>query len=34
MPAELIVLTPQQGPQTEFMSTQADIAVYGGAAGG
>lgn len=25
---------PQPGPQTEFLSTSADIAIYGGAAGG
>lgn len=25
---------PQEGPQTEFLATQADIAIYGGAAGG
>lgn len=28
------VLKPQPGPQTEFLSTPADIAIYGGAAGG
>jgi Terminase large subunit, T4likevirus-type, N-terminal len=28
------VIGPQPGPQTEFLSTQADIAVYGGSAGG
>jgi predicted phage terminase large subunit-like protein len=28
------VLGPQPGPQTEFLSTSADIAIYGGAAGG
>lgn len=27
-------LQPQPGPQTEFLATQADIAIYGGAAGG
>lgn len=27
-------LAPQAGPQTEFLSTTADIAIYGGAAGG
>ncbi|MCP3676133.1 MAG: hypothetical protein GY721_00650, partial [Deltaproteobacteria bacterium] len=26
--------SPQPGPQTQFLSTRADIAVYGGAAGG
>ena len=29
-----IVLAPQPGPQEQFLSTKADIAVYGGAAGG
>ena len=28
------VLKPQKGPQELFLSTSADIAVYGGAAGG
>nr|DAW16620.1 MAG TPA: MCC J25-L, LINEAR FORM OF PEPTIDE [Caudoviricetes sp.]DAY61236.1 MAG TPA: MCC J25-L, LINEAR FORM OF PEPTIDE [Caudoviricetes sp.] len=28
------VLRPQQGPQELFLSTSADIAFYGGAAGG
>lgn len=27
-------ITAQEGPQTEFLSTTADIAIYGGAAGG
>jgi hypothetical protein len=27
-------IRPQDGPQTEFLSTSADIAIYGGAAGG
>lgn len=27
-------IKPQEGPQTEFLSTRADIAIYGGAAGG
>lgn len=27
-------LGPQPGPQTQFLSTEADIAIYGGAAGG
>ncbi len=27
-------LNPQEGPQTEFLSCNADIAIYGGAAGG
>lgn len=31
---ELIEIRPQPGPQTEFLSTPADIAIYGGAAGG
>jgi len=29
-----IVLRPQPGPQTDFFRTTADIAIYGGAAGG
>lgn len=28
------IIAPQPGPQTEFMSTPVDIALYGGAAGG
>lgn len=28
------VIRPQKGPQTSFLSTPADIAIYGGAAGG
>lgn len=28
------VISPQPGPQTEFLACEADIAVYGGAAGG
>lgn len=28
------VLRPQEGPQETFLSTSADIAIYGGAAGG
>ena len=31
---EEVVLAPQPGPQTEFLSTLADICFYGGAAGG
>jgi predicted phage terminase large subunit-like protein len=31
---EPIKIGPQEGPQTEFLSTLADIAIYGGAAGG
>lgn len=31
---ELIEIRPQPGPQTMFLSTAADIAIYGGAAGG
>jgi predicted phage terminase large subunit-like protein len=27
-------IAPQPGPQTDFLSTQAEIAIYGGAAGG
>lgn len=29
-----VVLKPQPGPQELFLSTPADIAFYGGAAGG
>ena len=29
-----IVIEPQPGPQTEFLSSPASIVVYGGAAGG
>jgi hypothetical protein len=32
--AEVIELRPQPGPQEMFLSTPADIAIYGGAAGG
>lgn len=32
--AEQIEIRPQPGPQTTFLSTTADIAIYGGAAGG
>lgn len=31
---ERVVLRPQPGPQEEFLATQADIAFFGGAAGG
>ncbi len=31
---EVINIGPQPGPQTEFLQTTADIAIYGGAAGG
>lgn len=31
---EQITISPQAGPQTEFLTTEADIAIYGGAAGG
>lgn len=30
----MTALRPQAGPQTEFLSTDADIAIYGGGAGG
>jgi len=33
-PTNAIELRPQPGPQTAFLSTSADIAIYGGAAGG
>ena len=29
-----IILRPQKGPQEMFLTTPADIAIYGGAAGG
>jgi len=29
-----VVITPQLGPQTAFLSSEADIVIYGGAAGG
>lgn len=29
-----MILRPQRGPQEQFLSTNADIAIYGGAAGG
>ena len=29
-----MIIAPQPGPQTKFLSTTADIAIYGGAAGG
>ncbi len=32
--APRIEIGPQPGPQTEFLSTKADIAIYGGSAGG
>lgn len=31
---EAVEIKPQPGPQTEFMQSPADIAIYGGAAGG
>ncbi len=30
----MTVIAPQPGPQTRFLRTSADIAIYGGAAGG
>jgi len=32
--SEIVRLAPQPGPQTAFLSSRADIAIYGGAAGG
>ena len=32
--AEIIVIRPQSGPQEMFLSSSADIVIYGGAAGG
>lgn len=29
-----MILKPQKGPQEQFLATKADIAIYGGAAGG
>lgn len=31
---EIVNIGPQEGPQTDFLTTEADIAIYGGAAGG
>ncbi|NIM76818.1 MAG: terminase, partial [Armatimonadetes bacterium] len=31
---ETIEIRPQRGPQEAFLATPADIAIYGGAAGG
>lgn len=31
---ESITIRPQQGPQESFLATNADLAIYGGAAGG
>ena len=31
---EVVTIGPQQGPQTVFLTTSADIAIFGGAAGG
>lgn len=31
---EIVNIAPQPGPQTDFLSSLADIAIYGGAAGG
>ena len=33
-PNEQKILEPQKGPQEKFLSTSADICIYGGAAGG
>jgi predicted phage terminase large subunit-like protein len=33
-PKQVVQISPQPGPQTEILSTPADIAFYGGAAGG
>lgn len=32
--SKIKVIRPQKGPQEKFLSTTADIAIYGGAAGG
>jgi hypothetical protein len=34
MPAVLIEIKPQSGPQSKFLESPAEIAIYGGAAGG
>lgn len=34
IPPDALVLQPQPGPQQTFFTTSADIAIYGGAAGG
>lgn len=34
MSKERIIIRPQKGPQEKFLATSADIAIYGGAAGG
>jgi len=34
LPANTIQIMPQSGPQTAFLSCSADIAIYGGSAGG
>lgn len=34
IPPDALVIQPQPGPQTKFFECQADIAIYGGAAGG
>jgi predicted phage terminase large subunit-like protein len=31
---EVVEIGPQEGPQTDFLSTSADIAIFGGSAGG
>ena len=31
---EIVELRPQPGPQERFLSSEADIAIYGGSAGG
>ena len=31
---ETIIIEPQPGPQTMFLSSSADVVIYGGAAGG
>lgn len=33
-PADIVNVGPQEGPQTIFLTTPADIAIYGGSAGG
>ena len=34
MKVSKMILRPQKGPQEQFLATKADIAIYGGVAGG
>lgn len=33
-PVKVVSFAPQEGPQTDFLATKADIAIFGGSAGG